>query len=158
MHLTEAQASRYPAESCTGGGIAQAMTAMPGSSAWFERGMVSYSNDAKQDLLGVQAQTLASHGAVSEAVALEMARGAIDMLGMLEEKTRGNLTTEEDKLLRELLNQVRLNYVSEQDKPDTAPEATADAAATDSGATGADADSPSSESNEASSDEKASQD
>ena len=51
---------------------------MPGSAAWFERGMGAYSNDAKQDLLGVQAQTLASHGAVSEAVALEMARGAIE--------------------------------------------------------------------------------
>ena len=78
LQLTRQRLMVVTAESCTGGGIAQAMTAMPGSSAWFERGMVSYSNDAKQDLLGVQAQTLASHGAVSEAVALEMARGAIE--------------------------------------------------------------------------------
>lgn len=65
------------AESCTGGGIAQALTEIPGSSRWFERGFVSYSNDAKQDLLGVAAATLDAHGAVSEETALEMARGAI---------------------------------------------------------------------------------
>ncbi|MEY1661616.1 CinA family protein [Isoalcanivorax beigongshangi] len=64
------------AESCTGGGIAAAITDIPGSSAWFDRGFVTYSNDAKQALLGVAATTLATHGAVSEAVVLEMAEGA----------------------------------------------------------------------------------
>ncbi|WP_290524545.1 CinA family protein [Alcanivorax sp.] len=78
LRLTRQRLMVVTAESCTGGGIAQAMTALPGSSAWFERGMVSYSNEAKQDLLGVQAQTLDSHGAVSQATALEMARGAIE--------------------------------------------------------------------------------
>lgn len=65
------------AESCTGGGIAQALTEIPGSSRWFERGFVTYSNEAKQELLGVGAETLEAHGAVSEETALEMARGAI---------------------------------------------------------------------------------
>lgn len=65
------------AESCTGGWIAEAVTAVAGSSAWFERGFVSYSNQAKQDMLGVPANTLKQHGAVSEEVVLEMARGAI---------------------------------------------------------------------------------
>ncbi len=65
------------AESCTGGGIAAALTDRPGSSAWFERGYVSYSNAAKIELLGVQASTLAQHGAVSTAVAQEMAVGAL---------------------------------------------------------------------------------
>jgi len=65
------------AESCTGGWIAQAVTAVPGSSAWFERGFVTYSNEAKKELLGVHARTLARHGAVSEAVAREMASGAL---------------------------------------------------------------------------------
>ncbi|MED5239667.1 MAG: CinA family protein [Pseudomonadota bacterium] len=78
LRLTRQRLMVVTAESCTGGGIAQAMTALSGSSAWFERGMVSYSNEAKQDLLGVQAQTLDSHGAVSQATALEMARGAIE--------------------------------------------------------------------------------
>ena len=49
---------------------------------------------------------------------LDLARGAIDMLGMIEEKTRGNLSGDEERLLRELLSQVRLNFVSEQDRPD----------------------------------------
>jgi nicotinamide-nucleotide amidase len=65
------------AESCTGGWIAQAVTAVPGSSAWFERGFVTYSNEAKKEQLGVHAPTLARHGAVSEAVAREMAAGAL---------------------------------------------------------------------------------
>lgn len=77
QQLTRQRLMVVTAESCTGGGIAEAMTAMPGSSVWFERGMVSYSNEAKQDLLRVQSTTLNAHGAVSEAVALEMARGAI---------------------------------------------------------------------------------
>ena len=65
------------AESCTGGGIAHAVTAIAGSSAWFDRGFVTYSNEAKQDMLGVAASTLAAHGAVSEPVAREMAAGAL---------------------------------------------------------------------------------
>ena len=66
------------AESCTGGGIAEAVTDVPGSSGWFDWGFVSYSNDAKQAMLGVSPDTLARDGAVSEAVVLEMARGAIE--------------------------------------------------------------------------------
>ncbi|MFZ5722621.1 MAG: CinA family protein [Pseudomonadota bacterium] len=65
------------AESCTGGWIAQAVTSVPGSSAWFDRGFVTYSNEAKSELLGVAAATLAEHGAVSEAVVKEMAIGAV---------------------------------------------------------------------------------
>ena len=65
------------AESCTGGWVAQALTAIAGSSAWFERGFVTYSNAAKEEMLGVSAETLARHGAVSEQVAKEMARGAL---------------------------------------------------------------------------------
>lgn len=65
------------AESCTGGWIAQAVTAIAGSSQWFDRGFVTYSNEAKCDLLGVQAATLQSYGAVSEEVVTEMARGAL---------------------------------------------------------------------------------
>jgi len=65
------------AESCTGGWVAQAMTAIAGSSAWFDRGFVTYSNAAKTDMLGVSVDTLAQHGAVSEAVVAEMACGAL---------------------------------------------------------------------------------
>lgn len=65
------------AESCTGGWIAQAITAVPGSSVWFERGFVTYSNASKKELLGVRARTLARHGAVSEPAAREMALGAL---------------------------------------------------------------------------------
>lgn len=65
------------AESCTGGLLAAAMTDTPGSSQWFDRGVVSYSNDAKQDLLGVHAETLERFGAVSEETAMEMAAGAL---------------------------------------------------------------------------------
>ncbi|WP_226801795.1 nicotinamide-nucleotide amidase [Alkalilimnicola sp. S0819] len=64
------------AESCTGGWVAKVLTDVAGSSAWFERGYVSYSNAAKQDMLGVAPATLEAHGAVSEAVVREMARGA----------------------------------------------------------------------------------
>lgn len=65
------------AESCTGGWIAKLCTDLTGSSAWFERGFVTYSNEAKQDMLGVPAATLAEHGAVSEAVTAAMATGAL---------------------------------------------------------------------------------
>ena len=65
------------AESCTGGWVAQAVTAIAGSSDWFDRGFVSYSNVAKQEMLGVSAGTLAKHGAVSEQTAREMAAGAL---------------------------------------------------------------------------------
>jgi nicotinamide-nucleotide amidase len=65
------------AESCTGGLIAGACTALAGSSDWFERGFVTYSNEAKADLLGVDAALIARHGAVSEAVARAMAEGAL---------------------------------------------------------------------------------
>ncbi|MFD0908825.1 CinA family protein [Ruegeria arenilitoris] len=65
------------AESCTGGMVAAALTDIPGSSAVVDRGFVTYSNAAKQDMLGVRADTLAAHGAVSEEVAREMAEGAL---------------------------------------------------------------------------------
>ncbi|MFO1397177.1 MAG: nicotinamide-nucleotide amidohydrolase family protein [Burkholderiales bacterium] len=65
------------AESCTGGLVAGAITGVAGSSAWFERGFVTYSNEAKQEALGVPAATLAAHGAVSEATAQAMAEGAL---------------------------------------------------------------------------------
>ena len=65
------------AESCTGGWVAQCLTAIAGSSDWFERGFVTYSNAAKQEMLGVSAETLATHGAVSEATAAAMASGAL---------------------------------------------------------------------------------
>ena len=64
------------AESCTGGMVAAAITDVPGSSAVFERGFVTYSNAAKTDMLGVLPDTLDAHGAVSEQVAVEMAEGA----------------------------------------------------------------------------------
>ena len=69
------------AESCTGGLIAATCTAVAGSSDWFERGVVSYSNAAKTRTLGVKVRTLARHGAVSEAVVREMARGALRASG-----------------------------------------------------------------------------
>ena len=65
------------AESCTGGMIAAACTDLSGSSNWFERGFVTYSNEAKTDLLGVDPALIAQHGAVSEVVARAMAFGAI---------------------------------------------------------------------------------
>lgn len=69
------------AESCTGGGIAAALTAIPGSSQWFGYGFVTYSNAAKQALLGVDAATLEACGAVSREVALAMALGALRAAG-----------------------------------------------------------------------------
>jgi nicotinamide-nucleotide amidase len=65
------------AESCTGGWVAQAVTSVAGSSAWFDRGFIVYSDDAKRELLGVRGETLARHGAVSEETAGEMACGAL---------------------------------------------------------------------------------
>lgn len=65
------------AESCTGGWVAQCLTAIAGSSTWFDRGFVSYSNEAKREMLGVGMETLTAHGAVSEATAIAMARGAL---------------------------------------------------------------------------------
>lgn len=65
------------AESCTGGGLACAVTEIAGSSAWFERGFVTYSNAAKSELLGVPEITIERHGAVSEATARAMAEGAL---------------------------------------------------------------------------------
>ncbi len=69
------------AESCTGGLLAGRITGVAGSSAYFLGGVVSYSNDAKIALLGVEASALAAHGAVSEVVACQMARGARQRLG-----------------------------------------------------------------------------
>ena len=65
------------AESCTGGLIAKTLTDLAGSSAWFERGFVTYSNQSKVDMLGVQPASLEQFGAVSEEVAAEMVRGAL---------------------------------------------------------------------------------
>ena len=65
------------AESCTGGGAAQAITSVSGSSHWFERGFITYSNQAKMEMLGINDATLLSFGAVSEPIAQEMALGAI---------------------------------------------------------------------------------
>ena len=65
------------AESCTGGWVAKVITDIAGSSAWFERGFVTYSNEAKAQMIGVREETLAQHGAVSEPVVVEMAIGAL---------------------------------------------------------------------------------
>ena len=85
MSLAESVAQRLKArggmivtaESCTGGWVAQELTAIAGSSAWFDRGFVTYSNEAKQEMLGVCAATLKKHGAVSEEAAREMVQGAL---------------------------------------------------------------------------------
>jgi len=65
------------AESCTGGWVAEAITGEPGSSGWFDRGFVTYSNEAKREMLGVRVKTLERDGAVSRAVVEEMAKGAV---------------------------------------------------------------------------------
>ncbi len=65
------------AESCTGGGLAEILTRIPGSSAWFERGFVTYSNESKNELLSVPLETLEQYGAVSEETAIAMAEGAL---------------------------------------------------------------------------------
>ena len=66
------------AESCTGGWIGEAITMVPGSSEWYERGFITYTNTAKMEMLGVLATTLAAYGAVSEQTVKEMAAGALD--------------------------------------------------------------------------------
>ena len=66
------------AESCTGGWVAQVVTSVAGSSEWFDRGFVTYSNQSKLDMLGVRQATLGTHGAVSEPTAREMAAGALE--------------------------------------------------------------------------------
>ena len=67
------------AESCTGGGLAENLTQLSGSTLWYECGFVTYSNQSKQDLLAVPIDTLEEFGAVSEETALAMAKGALDM-------------------------------------------------------------------------------
>ena len=79
--LTERKQTLALAESCTGGFLAHRITNVPGASAVFLAGLVTYSNEAKQRLLGVRAETLAAHGAVSEPVAREMAEGARERNG-----------------------------------------------------------------------------
>lgn len=75
-YLKEKKATITCAESCTGGWIAKVLTDISGSSAWFEQGFVTYSNEAKQSLVGVSGESLQQSGAVSEAVVTEMAQGA----------------------------------------------------------------------------------
>lgn len=75
--LRERSLTLATAESCTGGWVAQVVTHTAGSSAWFERGFVTYANAAKTEMLGVRSETLAEHGAVSLETAGEMAAGAL---------------------------------------------------------------------------------
>ncbi|MFZ5466366.1 MAG: nicotinamide-nucleotide amidase [Pseudomonadota bacterium] len=75
--LAERGMTMAAAESCTGGWLAKAVTDVAGSSGWFDRGFVTYSNAAKEDMLGVTWQTLQDHGAVSEATVRAMAIGAL---------------------------------------------------------------------------------
>ena len=75
--LSARQLMLTTAESCTGGGVAEAITAIPGSSQWFDRGFVIYSNLAKKEILGVSEKTLQNFGAVSEQTAQVMAEGAL---------------------------------------------------------------------------------
>ena len=86
LHQLSIQASKHLlahnwmlccAESCTGGWLAKCCTDIAGSSIWFERGFVTYSNQSKQDLLKVSSSVLEQYGAVSEQVAIEMAQGAL---------------------------------------------------------------------------------
>jgi nicotinamide-nucleotide amidase len=77
LRLAESGGRLAAAESCTGGWLSKAVTDVAGSSAWFDRGFVTYSNQAKQDMLGVPELVLREHGAVSEASVLSMAEGAL---------------------------------------------------------------------------------
>lgn len=79
--LSERKLRLVTVESCTGGFVAKLLTDIPGSSRWYDGGYVTYSNAAKQRDVGVLAQTLLRHGAVSEAVVLEMAEGALARTG-----------------------------------------------------------------------------
>jgi nicotinamide-nucleotide amidase len=79
--LLQSRRQLVTAESCTGGWIAKACTDLPGSSAWYRGGVVTYSDDLKHVLLDVSRESLAKHGAVSEAVVREMAAGALGRLG-----------------------------------------------------------------------------
>lgn len=76
--LLEQNLMLVTAESCTGGGLAEIITRIPGSSKWFERGFVTYSNASKQELLGVPLDVLETYGAVSEETAVAMAEGVLD--------------------------------------------------------------------------------
>ena len=78
QHLLDRQVMIATAESCTAGLVAKLLTDRAGSSQWFERGFVTYSNLAKQQMLGVSEETLQSHGAVSEQTVTEMVNGALD--------------------------------------------------------------------------------
>ena len=75
--LKQAGRSVATAESCTGGWLGAVLTSIPGSSLWYERGFVSYSNMAKREMLGVKTEILTRHGAVSEPTARAMAEGAL---------------------------------------------------------------------------------
>jgi nicotinamide-nucleotide amidase len=75
--LKQAGRSVATAESCTGGWLGEVLTSVPGSSLWYERGFISYSNMSKREMLGVKTETLARHGAVSEPTARAMAEGAL---------------------------------------------------------------------------------
>jgi nicotinamide-nucleotide amidase len=77
QYLLKSNALIATAESCTGGWLAQCITSIAGSSAWFDRGFITYSNQAKMDMLGVKAETLAQFGAVSAEVAMQMTAGAL---------------------------------------------------------------------------------
>ena len=79
--LNQRQQTVTTVESCTGGGIAQALTSVAGSSSWFHRGVVTYSNQAKSELVGVPAETIDAFGAVSEEVAQLMALGGQNTAG-----------------------------------------------------------------------------
>lgn len=79
--LVDSKRRLVTAESCTGGWVGKALTDVPGSSAWFLGGVVSYDNRLKQSLLGVSEETLAIHGAVSDATVREMALGALERIG-----------------------------------------------------------------------------
>ena len=79
--LLRKNAKLTTAESCTGGGIAEAITAIAGSSQWFEYGYITYANKAKEQLLNVDQQALDSYGAVSEQVVEQMAAGALKSSG-----------------------------------------------------------------------------
>ncbi len=80
--LSDQQLKVATAESCTGGYVAKLLTDVPGSSAWFDSGFITYSNEAKRRELGVSAASLAQHGAVSEQVVMEMAAGALAVSGV----------------------------------------------------------------------------